>query len=181
MKIVSYMLASIVLLFIVVMMIELGTNRGEIADLSDVTTFKPSLSVITSINIMIFAFSVQFMVLPAYSELENRSTERFSKVSIVSSTLYTIAFLSLGLVGVLMFGSDIDSDFLINLSHRHNPVSVICRASYILVLMFHIPYFFFAVKEYMLVIYDEIESRSLSTKLELKLAHFLKDSATDDE
>jgi len=38
--------------------------------------------------------------------------------------------------------------------------------------MFHIPYFFFTVKEYILVLYDEIHDRSLSMKLEVKLAEF---------
>ena len=38
--------------------------------------------------------------------------------------------------------------------------------------MFHIPYYFFLVKEYLLVIYDEIGSRAMSTRLEAKLADF---------
>lgn len=102
------------------------------------------------------------MVLPAFTELKERSNERFAMVSMISASLYSIAFLTLGITGVLMFGDKVKSDFLLNLSERHGSISVFCRASYIFVLMFHIPYYFFAVKEYMLVIYDEIDTRTLS-------------------
>jgi len=40
--------------------------------------------------------------------------------------------------------------------------------------MFHIPYFFFAAKEFLLVLYDETASRSLSQKLESKLSEPLR-------
>ena len=143
-------------------------------------TPKADYRMITSFNIMIFAYSIQFMILPAYTELEKRSSERFAKVSIISASIYSITYFALAVCGVLMVGSDIDSDFLINLSERPGAVSVFCRASYIFVLMFHVPYFFFAVKEYLLVIYDEIESHSLSAKLEAKLAHFLVKKDDED-
>ena len=47
---------------------------------------------------------------------------------------------------------------------------MLCRASYCLVLTFHIPFFFFTIKEFTLVVYDELLSRSLSIKLQAKLA-----------
>ena len=50
-----------------------------------------------------------------------------------------------------------------------------------MVLLFHIPYFFFAVKEYALVIYDEIANRSLSTHLAAKLAEFYKEKESKKE
>ena len=44
------------------------------------------------------------------------------------------------------------------------------------ILLFHLPFYFFAVKEYALVIFDEWMNRSLSTHLEIKLAEFIKKS-----
>ena len=44
------------------------------------------------------------------------------------------------------------------------------------ILLFHLPYYFFAVKEYALVIFDEYMNKSLSTHLEIKLAEFIKKS-----
>lgn len=71
-----------------------------------------------------------------------------------------------------MFGSDLKADFLLNLAEREGNVSIFCRVSYCIVLAFHIPYYFFSSKEFVLVIYDEIYNRSMSTKLEAKLAGF---------
>ena len=73
-----------------------------------------------------------------------------------------------------MFGSDLKSDFLVNMASRDGSISIFIRASYIVILNVHIPYFFFTVKEYILVLIDEIKSRSLSIHLEAKLEDFYK-------
>ena len=121
------------------------------------------------------------MVLPAYSELEKRSNERFAQASIIATSIYTTAFLAVGICGLLLFGSELDADFLLNLATRDGAVSVFCRSSFCFVLMFHVPYYFFLVKEYLLVIYDEIDSRAMSTKLEQKLADFYKNQGVKAE
>ena len=43
-----------------------------------------------------------------------------------------------------------------------------------MVILMHIPYYFFTTKEYALVTFDEMLNRSLSTHLENKLADFYK-------
>ena len=43
----------------------------------------------------------------------------------------------------------------------------------------HIPFYFFTTKEYVLVLYDEVVNRSLSTHLEAKLADFYKRKGAD--
>ena len=149
-------------------------DRKEPTDWSDITTAKTDLRTITALMIVIFAYSVQFMVLPAYSELEHRTRDRFAKASLLSRVLYTLAFLTVGIVGVLMFGSKIDADLLVSLTEVPGKVSAFCRVSFVFVLMCHIPYFFFTCKEYALVIYDEIANRSMSQRLEAKLAQYLE-------
>ena len=105
------------------------------------------------------------MVLPAYSELEKRSNERFAQASMIATGIYSAAFLAVGICGALLFGAGLYSDFLLNLAEHSGGISVFCRSSFCFVLMFHIPYYFFLVKEYLLVIYDEIGSRAMSNKL----------------
>jgi amino acid permease len=141
-------------------------------DYDEVFSVKGDHHLITSMNIVIFAYAVQFMTFPTYSELENRSFERYSKASCISTLLYTSVFIFTGVVAMLLFGSDIEADFLVNLADREGNVSVFCRVSYCVVLAFHIPYFFFSSKEMCLVIYDEIQNRSMSTRMEAKLAEF---------
>lgn len=82
--------------------------------------------------------------------------------------------MSVSLAGVLLFGPKISNDLLLNISKRPGTVSVLIRSAYSIVLLFHLPYFFFSIKEYTLVVLDEVLNRSLSTNLELKLADFYK-------
>lgn len=77
----------------------------------------------------------------------------------------TVAFVGTGLCGLFLFGADLKADFLLNMSTRPGTISVLCRISYCLILICHIPYFFFMVKEYFLVMYDETLNQSLSKKL----------------
>lgn len=130
----------------------------------------------TTFGTFIFSYAFQFMVFPAYVELENRSTARFNLVSITTLVIYTTALVSVGVIAVLLFGKDIKPDILENLATRKSGVSIFLRALFMVILLFHLPYYFFAVKEYALVIYDEYMNRSLSTHLEIKLAEFIKKS-----
>ena len=76
-----------------------------------------------------------------------------------------------------MFGSKISTDLLSNLAYRDGTVSILMRVAYCFILLLHLPYFFFSIKEYALVIIDELINRSLSTHLEQKMTDFYKKKA----
>lgn len=145
------------------------------------TRTKGDYHIVTSLSILLFAYSVQFMVFPTYAELEKRSTERYAWASIISTMIYSASFLMVSVCGLLLFGSSIKADLLQNIATKDGAISIFLRSTYCLVLLFHIPYFFFAVKEYALVIYDEIANRSLSTHLAAKLAEFYKEKESKKE
>ena len=135
---------------------------SETINYDDLTRPKGDLHLLTAFFIILFGFSIQFMVFPTYVELEKRTTERFSWSMIIYSCICTFAYIAVGTFGTLMFGDDLKSDFLINMAKRDGAVSIFIRVSYIIILNVHIPYFFFTVKEYILVLIDEINNRSLS-------------------
>ena len=109
------------------------------------------------------------MIFPAYSELENRNIARFSLVSLWMTLIYTIALLSIATIAVLLFGGSLEPDMLENLVARPGRLSVFMRTVYCLILLLHVQYYSFAIKEYCLVVYDEIVNRSISTTVEAKL------------
>ena len=146
----------------------------EIVDFEDLTNIKYDHHLVTAISILIFAFSVQWMVFPVYIELEKRSTERFWQVSLISTNINCITFIAIAIIGVLLFGCNIYSDFLYSISSRPGKVSIFIRSSYCFLLFFHIPYFFFSIKEYTLVMIDEWMNRSLSIHLEQKISDCYK-------
>ena len=82
------------------------------------------------------------------------------------------SYLSVGTITVLMFGAETSVDLLDNVSRAPGKVSKLIRIAYIFLLICHLPYYFFSVKEYILVIIDEIVNRSLSTRIEQKLSDY---------
>ena len=139
------------------------------------TRVKGDYHIVTALSILMFAYSIQFMVFPTYVELEKRSSERYAWSSIWATVMYSVAFLMVSICGLLLFGSKLRADFLQNIATKDGSISIFLRTTYCIVLLFHIPYFFFSIKEYSLVIFDEIVNRSLSTHLEAKLSDFYKE------
>ena len=182
-KIVSYLFLVVTIFFICLLAFELVSREEQVADLNDLLTVKADHHLVTAISILVFAFSIQFMTFPTYAELEKRTSRRYGTVSIVSTTMYGGTFAITAIIGVLMFGKDVDPDLLSNIAKIPGRVSVMLRVAYCFILLFHIPYYFFTVKEYTLVIFDELFNRSMSTHLEQKLADSLdkKDEVEEEE
>ena len=176
-KTVSYIFIVIVFFFICLLFSELMTDGEFVADtinFDELTRVKSDYHLITAVSIMVFAYNIQFMVFPTYAELEKRTTVRYWWSSLWATVIYTASFAAVGLFALLLFGSELKPDFLVNMATRSGNVSIAIRATYCFVLLFHIPYYSFAIREYVLVIYDELNNRSLSTHLESKLEEFYK-------
>ena len=121
---------------------------------------------LTAISIFIFTFSNQFIVFPAYAELENKSNERFSKAYMVMIMVYVITLYCVGISSVLMFGAELTPNLLDNIGSRSGGLSLFVRTIYCAILFFHLPLYFFTIKEYSLVIYDEYYNKSISNEFD---------------
>ena len=139
---------------------------AETFELEELLSVRTDYHLVTSVCILVFAFSMQFMVFPTYVELEKRSTSRYATVSKISTTIYTMAYLATAAAGVLLFGTKIQPDILTNIAKITGKVSIFIRLSYSFLMLLHIPYFFFSIKEYVLVLFDEVMNRSMSQHLE---------------
>lgn len=112
---------------------------------------------ITALSIIVFAYNIQFLVFPAYTELQNRTNFRFGQASIQSILIETFMYISIGVIAVLMFGPEnVKQDMLENMALRGGAISLSIRGIFCLVLIFDIPFIFFATKEQSLVLHDEI-------------------------
>ena len=77
-KSISYVFLTVVGLFITLMVMELSRDDGaKRAPYAEMSVMKFDSHLPPAISIIIFAYAFQFMVFPAYSELENRSNKRF--------------------------------------------------------------------------------------------------------
>ena len=112
------------------------------------------------------------MVFPTYAELENRSTSRYAWVSVNSNCIYTVVYSFIGVLGTLVFGNALETNFLENMALRDGLLSIFIRLSYVMIVLCYIPYCFFALKEFTLVLIDEVTNKSLSSHLRLKIEEF---------
>ena len=169
-KSISYVFLTVVFLFIALLFVELVRDKDlQMESFDEMAAVKVDYHLLTAFSIFLFAYAFQFMVFPAYNELENkRGANRFAWSSAISIIIYTTALVSTGIICVLHYGSNLKPDLLINVATKANGVSVFLRTVYCFILLFHLPYIFFAIKEYTLVMYDELVSRSLSEHLEKK-------------
>lgn len=87
----------------------------------------------------------------------------------LSLAIYTTALISTGVIALLIFGSTIKTDLLSNVGAKASGLSIFIRIIYCLILLFHLPYIFFALKEYVLVLYEELSDNTFTKNLEAKL------------
>ena len=169
-KSISYVFLTVLGLFITLLITEQARDDGaKRLPFEEMASVKVDQHLLTAISILLFAYSFQFIVFPAYVELENRSNWRFEQASLWGLLIYTVAMISTGITGVLLFGASVKTDLLLNIGEKAGGLSIFIRIIYCFILMFHLPYIFFALKEYVLVMYEEIASSTLSTHLETKL------------
>ena len=170
MKSISYVFLTVLLLFITLLVVDLGRDSGsQQVPFADLASMKVDSQLPTALSIFIFSYTFQFMVFQSYVELENRTNWRMEQASMISQFIYSGALITTGITGVLLFGSSIKSDLLANIGSRSSGLSIFVRNLYAVLLMFHLPYIFFALKEYVLVMYDEVTSNTLTKHLEHKL------------
>ena len=167
---ISYVFLTVLGLFITLLVMELARDDGsKKLPFDEMAAIKVDSHLLTAISILLFAYSFQFIVFPCYSELENRSNWRFEQASLWGLLIYTTAMIVTGITGVLLFGAEVKSDLLLNIGEKAGGLSIFIRIIYCIILVFHLPYIFFALKEYVLVMYEEISSSTLSNHLESKL------------
>ena len=87
----------------------------------------------------------------------------------MGSGISTVIYISLGILSIYTFGSDLKASVLKNVDEEQNVYSYIIRITFLLVLAFHIPYIFFPTKESFLIICDEAKNRSMAKAIKKKL------------
>ena len=169
MPIISYLLFISVLLFILITGIDLATSETPTYDLHDYLKPRWSTEIISSISILALSFYYQTGVFPAYSSMENKSTHNFMMSGASANLICALVYITLGVLCLAMFGSELQSDVLLNMATRPGISSIILRLVFAFLLMMHIPYVFFTTKDASLVLIDELQRSTISEHLKAKL------------
>ena len=97
-------------------------------------------------------------------------------LSVLIALIFTcFIYLSVSIISILLFEGQLQSSVLINIGNIKSPddkpfwESTVIQISFMIVLICHIPFIFFAGKESVCIIVDELNRKSISKVLEFKL------------
>lgn len=171
-KIISFLLFGCTVLFCFLVFLYFcvnGTSLNTDSDFEAYWDFKVGKSTITAISVFLFAFTMQFNILAMYTSMKEKTTPAAMKsVTLVLLMSMTVYF-ALALMGIYIFGSSLQPTFLNNLDKFPNLISYAIRIAFLIIIGFHIPFIFFACKEFMLTMIDELMNRSVSKRLDNEL------------
>lgn len=129
-----------------------------------------SMKLVTGFNIIVLAYAYHINLFPTYNSLGAiKSNKTGMKAVAIGSGLSCLIYVSLGILSIYIFGSDLESSVLKNVDEENNIYSYIIRIAFLLVLGCHIPYIFFPTKESFLIIFDEAENKSMTKALQSKI------------
>ena len=107
-------------------------------------------------NITTVAYAFQTSLFPTYNSLgENRSDRNALKTVTYGLVMTFSIYVSLGILSIYIFGSELHASVLQNVNAENNIYSLIIRIAFLVVLACHIPYVFFPTKESLLIMVDE--------------------------
>jgi amino acid permease len=144
------------------------------------------MELVTGFNIIVLAYAYHINLFPTYHSLgANKSNKTGMKAVAIGTGLSVLIYVSLGILSIYIFGSDLKSSVLKNVDEENNVYSYIIRIAFLLVLGCHIPYIFFPTKESFLIIFDEAENKSMTKALQYKIQQqeigVVRDQVTDGE
>jgi hypothetical protein len=83
------------------------------------------------------------------------------------SALFTfVVYMSVSFLSIYMYGSNINSDVLTNVSDSDSVISYILRIIFLVIAAMHVPFVFFVGKDALLIMVDEFMRGSISKSRE---------------
>ena len=121
------------------------------------------------------AYSYQQNVFPVFESLKVMTIPSFNKSVILGLGFTSVIYISISIISIFLFEASLNSSVLYNIGLVTDPngdvfwESTVIQISFMIVLVCHIPFIFFAGKESMCIIVDELHRRSISDVLDQKL------------
>jgi amino acid permease len=133
-----------------------------------------NVEIIKGLSIVLVAYSCQQNLFPIFGELENKTNAECVGAFSIATSMVGSLYVTLAVLSIYMFGSLVHSSILEDVadecSNDECPwESIVLRFLFLIVVACHIPFIFFSGKEGTLIIIDEINRRSISKALEMKL------------
>ena len=99
--------------------------------------------------------------------MQDKSNKSGLKAITLAIIISMAIYISLSILGIYTFGSTIKHDLLDNVGENgYSWEAIIISVTFLFVILFHIPFIFFAGKEAFLIVIDELDRRSISSILD---------------
>ena len=169
----SYLLFGSIGLFIVVNFIQLEFDSNFEPATVTKQFFRPSggIALIESLNVTLVAYNYQQNLYPIYSSLKVKNNRSYMKTASLGLFLTMVIYLIVALISMYMFGETLETNVLINIGDARKAdgglfwEAYVTQIAFMLLLLCHIPFVFFAGKEGLLIIIDELDRKSISNAL----------------
>jgi amino acid permease len=139
------------------------------------TPFPSPIRFISAVSITLVAYSYQFNLYPVYGSLQVKTNQQYMKTNNYGLSLTLLIYTTVALISIGMFGDNLQSVVLVNIGTAKTQSggtfweSYVTQVSFMVLLSCHIPFIFFAGKEGLLIIIDELDRKSISSALWHKL------------
>ena len=131
---------------------------------------------VRSINLFVLDFAFTSNLFPVFSGLRIKTNEECIKAVSYSCLVASTIFIFTGYTTLFLFGNpmashqnfmnSVNNEYIIDPSHWE---TYIIRVMFITLIVCHIPFYFFNGKEALLIIVDEIDRKSVSNTLDVRI------------
>lgn len=107
---------------------------------------------------LFLAYGFHATYYPVYNQLKEKTDANGMKATVYSISICFVIYVTVGIVGVVAFGSNLKNDIMENISNQEgkNWLNYVLMFMFMMIAAMHIPIVFYIGKESVLIIFDEI-------------------------
>ncbi len=122
-------------------------------------------TLIDSINIVVASYGFIFNLFPVYICLQNKTTGTMMNSIKISLSFCLVVYIIFSLLALKTYGDLIDPNIFKHIQEENNVQSAAIRVLFLLIFICHVPFVFFAGKDCLLAMIEEVRNRKLSKAL----------------
>ncbi|CAI2364604.1 unnamed protein product [Moneuplotes crassus] len=161
-KYAGFALLGMITVFIVLLFLHYLISDPDPDPSEDLTDTTLNTKFFSRIPTMIASFSFQPSLFTAFASLKHKTTANGLKAGWIAIWVAYITYTITPLLGFGLFGAQVESNLLKNLSGDSRALPIILQILFLIIAIVHIPIIFFIGKEAVLIIFDEATRGSYS-------------------
>ena len=122
-------------------------------------------TVIDSICIIVTSYGFLINFFPIYQALENKSNAKVIKATVIAQAFCAFVYIVFSFLAVSIYQDRVEPSIFQNLQKEDTLDSILIRVIFLLIFLGNIPFVFLSGKEALLMMIEELQTRTLSLHL----------------